>query len=295
MELRQLRYFLSAVKHLSFTKAAEECCIVQSAMSQQIHLLEKELGVPLFERTKRGLVLTPAGQLVAREARQLLDKAEAMQAAVRQAGAQSTLRLGCQGRLLNLPLSRALASMRTEAPDAHVSIKTGFCQSLLEQLRNGQLDAILALYGQPLTDADWVDIRPLAQERVFIMLPAASPLAGRDAIDPESLVGETLILYTSELHNNALNDLLNRNGAYPRRLYADSDADIEMMVAAGYGVSFCAGSAVRPHPDIAFREAVGLPRLQSCLAWRKGSPSEQQIQMLTSFLLMHASELNSVF
>lgn len=58
MELRQLKYFVSAAKHLNFTKAARECFIVQSSMTAQIASLEEELGVKLFERRSRGLALT---------------------------------------------------------------------------------------------------------------------------------------------------------------------------------------------------------------------------------------------
>ena len=62
MEIRQLRYFISAATHLNFTRAARECFIVQTAMTQQIANLESEIGVRLFERGYRSLTLTPAGE-----------------------------------------------------------------------------------------------------------------------------------------------------------------------------------------------------------------------------------------
>ena len=82
MELRQLRYFLSAARHRSFTEAARECCVVQSAMSQQIKALEKELDVTLFERTKHGLRLTHEGQTLEQEATALLQQATQLHTAV---------------------------------------------------------------------------------------------------------------------------------------------------------------------------------------------------------------------
>ena len=62
MSIQRLPVFLSAAEHLNFTKAAEEHCISQTAVSQQIKLLEQDIGFPLFIREKRGVQLTPAGR-----------------------------------------------------------------------------------------------------------------------------------------------------------------------------------------------------------------------------------------
>ena len=64
MELRQLRYFEAVARHASFTRAAEELHVVQSALSQQVRRLEQELGVELMERTSRSVRLTSAGEAV---------------------------------------------------------------------------------------------------------------------------------------------------------------------------------------------------------------------------------------
>lgn len=74
MEFKQLQYFLSAAEYLNFTEAAQACFIVQSAMSQQISSLEKELGVTLFVREKRVLRLTAEGETLVLEARKILNQ-----------------------------------------------------------------------------------------------------------------------------------------------------------------------------------------------------------------------------
>ena len=76
MELRQLRYFVSAAAHLNFTKAAKECYIVQSSMTEQIANLESELGVKLFDRQSKGLALTEAGRFFLPKAKAILGEAE---------------------------------------------------------------------------------------------------------------------------------------------------------------------------------------------------------------------------
>ena len=74
MEFKQLQYFLSAAEYLNFTEAAQACFIVQSAMSQQISSLEKELGVTLFVREKRVLRLTAEGETLVLAARKILNQ-----------------------------------------------------------------------------------------------------------------------------------------------------------------------------------------------------------------------------
>ena len=76
MEIRQLKYFIAAAKHLNFTKAAKECSIVQTAMTQQVANLESELKVKLFERTHRNLSLTPAGERFLKSAKKIVNQAK---------------------------------------------------------------------------------------------------------------------------------------------------------------------------------------------------------------------------
>ena len=292
MELRQLRYFLSAAKHLSFTRAAEECCIVQSAMSQQIRSLEKELDVVLFDRTKQGLRLTPEGRIAAQEAQRLLRQAEAMQEAIRQArsSARSLLRVGCQGNLLRESLPRALASMKARYPDTRVYIQSGPLQKILGELRDDQLDCAVTLYGKRLEELDWIGQQAIALETARVMLPAQSPLAAQDRVSIKALAGQTLIHCPA--FEETPGDPIDLGG---KRVRVESRSDLEAMVAAGYGVSFCPGSAVQPHPGIACREVEGLPCGQICLVWRRGSPAEERVHAFASLLMMTASEKNAVF
>src|SRR5690349_16408755 len=82
VELRQLRYFEAVARHASFTRAAEELHVVQSALSQQVRRLEQELGVELMERTSRSVRLTSAGEAVLVRARRVLEEADALRAEV---------------------------------------------------------------------------------------------------------------------------------------------------------------------------------------------------------------------
>ena len=196
MELRQMRYFLSAARHLSFTEAARECYIVQSAMSQQMRALEKELGATLFERTKQGLRLTPEGRALQRETLRVLGQIEAMQSAVRQAStdAVNTLRVGVQGSLMRVALPRAIAKLREERPGVRVFVRTGAHQKLMGEMKGEQIDAILTINDIDPDAADGLCVRAVSDEIPCALLPKESPLARQTVLTVQDLLGETLYL-----------------------------------------------------------------------------------------------------
>src|ERR1700716_666619 len=119
MDLPRLRVFQAVADHGSFSRAARALFLSQPAVTQHIHALEAELGVPLFDRIGRRTSLTPAGASLARHVPQILGMVRAAEAAARQAGGESsrTLRLGVSGAVGPYPLppllgefARALAA-----------------------------------------------------------------------------------------------------------------------------------------------------------------------------------------
>src|SRR5712672_3278690 len=119
VELRQLTYFVAVAEELSFGRAAERLHIVQPAVSQEIRRLERELGVPLFDRSSRHVRLTAAGERLLPEARAVLAAAGRVREVA--AGADGILRVGTsQG--LGERLDRALEELRTTAPGLQVRL-----------------------------------------------------------------------------------------------------------------------------------------------------------------------------
>ena len=95
MELRHLRYFVAVAEELSFTRAASRLHTAQPSLSQQIRQLEHEVGVPLFERTRHHVRLTPAGRLFLLEAQEILSRVErAVRRAARAAAGEVELSVG---------------------------------------------------------------------------------------------------------------------------------------------------------------------------------------------------------
>ena len=176
MEFKQLQYFLSAAEYLNFTEAAQACYIVQSAMSQQISSLEKELGVTLFVREKRALHLTTEGEVLVLEARKILNQMNRSRQLVQNVakGYQHLLRVGCNGNLCRETLPQVLERFRKDYPDVKVLTMHRQHADLMTQLENGQIDCMISLFWPEYNLKNWMSYYVLKEEPVFAMLPKFS-------------------------------------------------------------------------------------------------------------------------
>ncbi|WP_370966304.1 LysR family transcriptional regulator [Amycolatopsis sp. cg9] len=174
MELRQLRYFVAVAEELHFGRAAERLHIVQPAVSQQVRRLERELGVPLFERTTRAVSLTEAGGRFLPHARAVLaaaDRAADSVAEFRSAG--PLVRLGTSEGLGDR-LDVLLTEFTRRAPEVPVELVHAPTAQRLQRVRDGSLDATIVRGDRP---APGLDFSLLWTDEVLVALPATHPLA----------------------------------------------------------------------------------------------------------------------
>lgn len=203
MEIRQLRYFVSAATHLNFTRAAKECFIVQTAMTQQIANLERELGVKLFERQSRGLSLTAAGEVFLHDAREILARSQRSQEkmAAFQGGYTDLLQIGHHGEMFRRDLARALRQFRSRSPQTKVMLYQLPRSELLSGVREGQLDLAFMAYSDGFSKQEkWVDWRILGREEIMLVVSEDHPLAGRQAVTMAEVASQprTWIFWGSE-------------------------------------------------------------------------------------------------
>ncbi|WP_030667336.1 LysR family transcriptional regulator, partial [Streptomyces sp. NRRL B-1347] len=201
MELRQLGYFVTVAEELHFGRAAERLHIVQSAVSQQVRRLERELGAELFDRSPRQVRLTAAGERLLPEARAVIAAAERARAAV---GARPRgLRLGtCTG--LGEHLDRVLAHFAERAPGAPVELVSVNAGERLARVADGRLDAAFVRAAEP---APGVRIVPLWRDPLVAVVPAGHPVAERPDAALADLADVPLAL-TARRANPALVDLV---------------------------------------------------------------------------------------
>lgn len=189
-----MRYVIAVAETNSFTRAAERCLVVQSALSHQIARLEKELGARLFERTSRRVRLTPAGAAFLPAARQCLDAAERAAAEVAAAVGEvrGRLAVGLIPTVAAVDVAGALRDFRGRYPRVRISLRVGASEDLMEQVGEGALD--VAFLGLPTTARPGgVAAHELARGRLVAVVAPDHPLAGEPVVDLRRLSREVFV------------------------------------------------------------------------------------------------------
>lgn len=189
-----MRYVVAVAELNSFTRAAERCLVVQSALSHQIARLEKELGARLFDRTSRRVRLTPAGTAFLPAARQCLDAAERAAAEVAAAVGEirGRLAVGAISSVTAVDIPRALRDFHQRYPDVRISLRVSPSELLVEQVQDGALD--VAFLGLPTTaQPHGVAARALARDRLVAVVAPDHPLADEPVVDLLRLSREVFV------------------------------------------------------------------------------------------------------
>ena len=287
MELRQLRYFVAVAEELSFSRAAGRMYLSQPALSQQIHKLEQELGIRLFDRTGNRISLTESGDVLLEGARRVLAQLEQITRATKEAGGaeKSHLSVGFPEYANHTLVADILQTFQRRYPYVELEEHEFFTlQETLQQideLRRGNLDAGFLL--APVVDDDLDSERVLDIELVAA-IPEEHPLAAGDEVRMRDLADESIILFSRRFHPYCYDyvvgccrdagfepDVVQRN---ERQLY--SGATTYRMVASGVGIGIVARPLVFTSrlPGVVFKPLrEPAPVLQLAVTWRKGDPS----------------------
>jgi len=278
MELRQLRYFAAVAQTGHLTRAAELLGIQQPPLSQQIHTLERELGMPLFRRHPRGMALTDAGRQFQVEALRLLQDMEAMSqrmARVAQ-GQEGTLAIGfTSSAAAHRFMPEVLRAFRRAHPKVELQLREDNAAELTEALSAGRLHC--ALLRVPVARPEGLRFETLLREPVMAAMPsdhafAAAPKRGGAArpLTLAQLCTEGLILVRRPGAPGLYAELLalcHEKGLRPR-IVAEVDRMMTNLnlVAAGAGLSVVPASMTGAHPHaIAYRRLAGCGSLDAPL------------------------------
>jgi LysR family hca operon transcriptional activator len=189
LELRHLRYFVAVAEEGSLSEAARtRLHTAQPSLSRQLRELEDEVGVQLFERRPRGIVLTQSGMRFLEHSREILARIDE---AVNDArGVRTVLRVGSLPGLEPEVLPRVTQLAQAHAPDVEVRIVSAPSPGLVEQLRASELDMALMRQVEDATD---LHFELVGSHRIVIVLPADHGLARKDAVFFEDLRDQTYI------------------------------------------------------------------------------------------------------
>jgi LysR family transcriptional regulator, hydrogen peroxide-inducible genes activator len=241
--LRQLRYLSALAKHGHFGRAAEACAVTQPALSMQIRDLERTLGVAVVERRPGDAMLTDVGREIARRAEDVLTASRDLVDFARHRSGLLTgrLTLGVIPSLAPYLLPRILPLLQSRFPDLLLELRETQTRQLVEDIKNGALDA--AMLALPLGEPD-IDTMTLFEDLFLLAVPADDPRDQTSRIAAEDIDQSRLILLEDGhcLRDQALAFCATTargrtNGAAGTAFGASSLTTVMQMVAGGYGVT----------------------------------------------------------
>ncbi|MBG0829756.1 LysR family transcriptional regulator [Planomonospora sp. ID67723] len=276
MELQQMRYVVAVAETGNFTRAAEQCLVVQSALSHQIARLERELGARLFDRTSRRVRLTPAGEAFLPAARQALDAAERARAEVAAAAGEirGRLAIGAIPTVTAVDLPTALKHFHLRHRQVRISLRSGGSEELIERVRQGTLD--VAFLGLPVgARPKGVRGRELARGDLLAVMAPDHPLADQEHLDLHRLADEPFVDFPAGSAARAQSDEAFA-AAGVRREVAFEVTTVDFMarlIRQGLGTGMLPAAFVSELPDLPTVRLRDAPARAEHLIWSRFRPS----------------------
>jgi DNA-binding transcriptional LysR family regulator len=237
MNFSQLQSFVAVSDTGSFTEAAYELDLTQSAVSHALSTLERELGVTLLERNRKGVVaLTAAGQAIIPHVRTLLAQLEAIEQEAKAAQGETSgkLRLGSMFSLVSPALlARVLTRFRTLYPEVEVVLFEGTMREVGEWIEKSIVDVGFVLFPAP-----GFEVTPMTTDELCVLMPLGHRLHTKGSVRPSELQEEGWIMEKNQCAFQLLEAVLGPSRIRPQIRYQASDsATILAMIREGLGIT----------------------------------------------------------
>lgn len=278
-----MRYVVAVAETNSFTRAAERCLVVQSALSHQIARLERELGARLFERTSRRVSLTPAGEAFLPAARQCLEAAERAAAEVAAAVGEvrGRLAVGLIPTVTAVDIPEALRDFHERYPQVQISLRVGASDDLAEKVRSGCLD--VAFLGLPVSaEPQGVAVHELARDQLVAVAAPDHPLASQESVCLRRLAAEPFVDLPAGTAGRLQSDEAFEAAGLVRDVaYEVTTADYTArLVAPGLAVALLPAAWAPTLAGVTVIPVVDAPQRVECAIWGR----ETRTPAATAFL-----------
>ncbi len=288
--IKQLKYLVAVAEHRHFSKAAEACFITQSTLSTAIRELERQLGVVVFERNRKSVLITPAGEKLLAQARTILgDVEDFVSLAKAESGPLAgEIRLGVIPTIGPFLLPKILSELRRHYGKLRLYLKEEISARLATLLRQGELDLLMLAFPYPLRDVETV---PLFDDEFLLCLPRGHALEQQRSVRQRQLRGEALLLLEEGhcLRDHALEACELQSAATNLVYQGTSLHTLVQMVANGLGMTLLPALAVAG--DVLGETNLPLRRFDAekvhrsiGMAWRRSDPRRQEYRALAQFI-----------
>lgn len=289
MNINQLKYFIAMAEYKSFTKAANQYYISQTAITQQIRALEEHMEVQLIDRTRRPISLTPAGNVFLHEAKAILERLNMAVGKVRDAstGLVGTLRIGYTKGYERSNLSNILRSFHLDFPNILITCYRCDTDMLAAGLFNDDYDIIFTWDSTNILKEEGIEYKLMELAPLVVALYAGHPFAQRNSLSRKELKNETILYMTpsgtgESFGDNHFIELYRQAGYQPNILFRSNDIEsILMMVAAEEGISILPSyvtSKLADAENLVFVPLVGEGEYEKIISVWKNRDKSQALQ-----------------
>jgi DNA-binding transcriptional LysR family regulator len=282
MELRQLEYFVAVAEEANFTRAAERIHVAQPAVSAQIQRLERELGQPLLDRSRRAVRLTAVGEAALPYARAALAAVSDMHVAVDELAqlVRGAVTIGTvTSHSADIP--GLLADFHADHPDVEITLSTDSSDALIEKVRSGQLDAAIVSVG-PDERPEGLEVEVVTDEAIEAVVCPSDKLATRKSIRLSALADRPLIaLPVGAGIRHQFDAACAQAGVTPRIAFeASTPLSLADLAERGLGIAIVPASVSRGRDGLHALAIVPQLRGRLVLAWRSGGPMSPAARVL---------------
>ncbi|MDC1437092.1 hydrogen peroxide-inducible genes activator [Gammaproteobacteria bacterium] len=285
--IRQLEYFVNIAMSSNFRKAAQKLNISQPTLTSQIATLEDALGVKLFERSRAGTLLSPAGRELLPVVRQLLEQFQQVIDLADSSNKElsGTFKIGVSPTIGPYLFSKVLIELHKRYPALQLHVREGVPQELEEGLDKGDYDFILTML--PMHSSE-NRVRPLFIEPISIVLSHDHPLAGKEILEGKDLYNQEVLTMDERHHlHRQIATLCERYTAHAQQKFASNSLNtLKQMVIMNMGIAFMPGLYV--HASISEDDRIKVLDLQDekinrthVASWRKNAPSRHLFQKIS--------------
>ncbi len=302
MELQRLRYFVAVTEAGGVSRAAARLKVAQPSISQQIRRLEDSIGRPLFDRQGRGMALTDAGRALLPRARRILAEVnEVLREQSESPGTSTSLAVGAIPTMAPYLLPQALAKLRKKLPACDLSVREDVTASLLEMLRDNQLDC--AILSTPVED-EMIQTQVLGKEELWAVVPASWPNVGVGAGVGGSMLSvadlrEHPAILLEDVHclSQQVRAFCAARKVAPRVVCRMTQLGTVLeLVSVGLGLSLVpemAAAGDRSTMRRYLRLTSAKPTREIAVAWRAGRTRSHASLMLAGLIQEHLASMNA--
>jgi DNA-binding transcriptional LysR family regulator len=272
MELRVLQYFLAVTREQSISGAAEYLHLSQPTLSRQLKDLEDELGKQLFIRGNRSVNLTEDGMILRKRAEEIMELVRKTENEISfsDEAIAGDIHIGAGETEGVRVLLKAAQELQARYPMVHFHIISGDSQTVMEQLDRGLIDFGLLLGKMNLSKYDTLKLP--VKDIWGVLMRRDAPLAQKDKITPDDLIGQPLIISRQADKNNDLSEWFNKHNSEPNIVATYNLVyNASLMVDEGMGYALCLDKIINTSGDsnLCFRPLEPRVELEMNLVWKK--------------------------